>query len=116
MESAKPIEPGCKALTFGFPADCGNNNHIVTVIGLTDGKRNGKTIKGAGNSPIWEIDHPIVIYTYFNIGEVNLGMCRNIVYQCPECNLMRIDDDELQQQITREASRSRPKKKPVYID
>lgn len=88
MESAKPIEPGCKALIINLTLYLEKNK--VTV---------GQRLTGIdylGNI-VWEIDKKLI---WVN-SETKGVKCLNI---CPEKNLMRIDGPDIQSQIEAEES------------
>lgn len=80
MIGAKPIEAGCRAITYNcrLPA---NNNIALTVLYFI-----GK-VKGWEGDDRWETDTVIP------------GVFGGITKAMRECRLMRIDDPEIQEQI-----------------
>ncbi len=87
MESAKPIEAGCKAMII--TADPRRSEFSGKVV---------KVIKFIGCIEISGVDVP----NFWEINPINFCIPKNLRPMAPEKNLMRIDDDELQQQIESE--------------
>ena len=92
MESAKPIEPGCRALIIG--STYGNDGEVTVVCYIGKMPRvasiDGKLLK-FGKGIYWEVDRLL-----------NTKDKKKYSPHIPEHKLIRIDDPDLQKQIEAE--------------
>ena len=108
MESAKPIEPGCMAFTYGMTIP--ENNWIQVQVlyetGLPEGveapTESGRLWKISQQIKVVKPKDPLMMLINPSYNEWDEMM----IDICPERFLLRIDDDEQDKSVTKNTDKS----------
>lgn len=99
FESAKPLEPGCLCMVIGILA----TTHQWCYVGERVPPTAYPFSKKPENKEVWETDRA---FSWHVKGEGLRDVC-----MCPACYLIRIDDPDLQKEISAEQEKEKPRER-----